>query len=152
MNIYPATLPDLLYMSMHMRELDKIGILAQLPTNDLEAWVFERWKSDGPKFTLYDEQNLPVACAGVVIYRAGLGTAWFVARDDFSRFRFSVFRKAKEVLNKCLTEKLVHRLQAECLDCKIAKEFLIKLGFEYEGRLRKIGRNKEDFCLYARTE
>lgn len=153
MKIYPTTLTDLFYMSIHMRQSDKVAIIAQSDNDvNLERWVFERWLTTGPKFTGYDEKNMPVACGGIIIHRPGLGTAWFVARDDFKKYRKSIYAKVKSVVDTALAQKLVHRVQAQCVDCESAKEFLIKLGMEPEGKLRKIGRNGEDFFMYARVQ
>jgi RimJ/RimL family protein N-acetyltransferase len=95
-----------------------------------EAWRKER---EGPAFTAWHDDK-PIACAGVMILRPGVGYAWTVLGHDFHKHRIYCTRTIRNALRDIIKGCNLHRVEANVLEDQHAYRKWIELfGFEPEG-------------------
>jgi len=90
------------------------------------------------------------AVGGITQHTPYLGESWTLIGNNLlnstGRVKVKLFRRIKQSLDKCLC----HRIQATTdANFKEGNDFLIKLGFQYEGTLRGYGPDKGDHCMYG---
>ena len=104
----------------------------------------------GPAFTLTVDSE-PIGCAGIEIYWPGFGEAWGLFGIYVYQYPIAIFKAVKKGLADIMNQKNLSRVQAVAMkDFKAAAKFLERLGFEYEGEMRKYGPGGETFLRYAR--
>jgi hypothetical protein len=103
-------------------------------------------------YTLSTEHEHVLGCAGLRLIWDGVWEGWFqgAAPHIAHRYRFMVVRFVKRYLNRMLNE--CHRIQAVvCSDDMVARRFVLFLGFEREGVLRKYGPDGRDYIMYSKV-
>lgn len=109
-------------------------------------------RNTGPAYTLMTDSGQVVGCAGVNTYWPGVGEAWAILSDLIHKYPLSFHRTVVKMLNQIQTDYKLNRIQATCLQgFNRAEKWLIALGFEYEGTMRKYGPGGEDHYRYARV-
>jgi hypothetical protein len=123
-----------------------------------EGWVkaceipdmLARYKDSFAYSVIVDQ--VPIACAGVIIEQWNIGNAWALLSTRFKDYKLAVYRAMKYGLDSCILENKLQRVQ--CLvdpNHQAAIEFIECFGFECECRMRKSGPDGTDFLLYARV-
>lgn len=104
-----------------------------------EAWVV----------SLGDE---PVAAGGLVPVpgRAAHALSWCVGSARKREAGPLIFKIAARV-HETWQKDGVRRFQCTCLDSGDPSDWLMRLGYQREGRLRQVGRGGEDFLLWGRV-
>ena len=102
----------------------------------------------GPAVTVVDPDDTIVFCCGIHDMWPGVGEIWAVFSPLALKYP-DTWAMAKKLL-EIYSEKYV-RLQAalDPVDCEAAIRFDERLGFEYEGLLRRYGPHGEDRQMYA---
>jgi len=110
-----------------------LAIVPREPFDDQtidDAWRKER---EGPAFTVIVNDK-PIACAGVMLVRPGVGYAWTVFSHDFLNYRLYVTRSLRRALRDIVKGCALHRVEAQTLeDNYVNRKWLEHLGFEVEG-------------------
>ena len=114
----------------------------------VDLW-FENWKGKLRAVTLLSD-NEPIACLGISFQEWGKAEAWALLSNSFKDYKLSIYKMAKAGLGMISTE--YHRIQAT-VDPGYPEtiRWIEALGFEYEGRLRKYGPDKQDYLMYSRV-
>ena len=102
----------------------------------------------GPGFTLLYKGTI-VGCAGVTVLWKGVGEGWFRGSPLIYEHRSKVILASIEGF-KMIRESGFHRIQSIIVaDHHAAVRYAEKLGFEFEGVMRKYGPDKSDCLRYA---
>lgn len=140
------------YEPEHARTIIKMNERSQ------EAWIkkgdIDKWclacKTGGPAYTLIVE-DVPVVCAGVILNEWGRAEAWSLLSNAFYKHKIKAYRAIKAGLDSIVIENKLTRIQATVdSNSPEAIDFIECLGFEYEGRLRQYGPNREDYLMFSR--
>ena len=109
-----------------MEEVAALGL-------DMEFWAMSRAQAKGLNFTILDENEMPVACFGLLDDGPpGVVTAWGV-RDP--RAPALGLKLGKRVFREMLRTGGYRRVQAQARELNAPAVRLIEwLGFKYEGR------------------
>lgn len=90
-----------------------------------------------------------VACAGIHIQRPGIGESWVtICQRNHGP---SILKLIREMLGKGIRDNNLLRVQAIIFDRPEFIRFEKFFGFEYEGRLRKIGPDGVDMLMFSRV-
>lgn len=101
-------------------------------------------------FSAYDGEKI-IGCGGVKLLCDGIGEGWAIPT-------IHVLKHKREIIQLCLaglqiileTNPELRRIQAVILAGFDAGDRLAEiLGFQYEGLLRKYGKNGEDYKMFA---
>jgi hypothetical protein len=103
----------------------------------------------GLPFTFLIEGEVK-ACFGVIELWKGTGEFWFVPQPDMESWKWSAHKIIKYYLDKAYTVMELARGQATAdADSEKDQEWLMRLGFQAEGRLRAYILGK-DHIMYSR--
>ncbi|MDQ0392195.1 hypothetical protein [Labrys monachus] len=149
--ILPATLRDMTYVAVNMREADRREIRAVFPGTDTAIGIALFEASPGLAWTAWTGGS-PVCAFGISRLFPGLGSGWaygtramaaamkpvtrFCLRDVAPRLRRDGFRRIE------VRSAIGHDLSHRWLEC---------LGFRQEGIARDYGADGLDFMTYAAT-
>lgn len=87
----------------------------------------------GPAFT-FTVDDVPLACAGVVILWPGVGSAWTIMSREMLDHPLWITRTVKRMLYQIIQQHDLHRVEAVALVDSIANQrWLEALGFVREG-------------------
>lgn len=93
-----------------------------------DAWR----KEQSPSYTVYTDK--PIACAGVILLRPGVGYAWAVFGYDIPTYRVWITRNVRRILRDIIKGCQLHRVEAQVLEEQHAhRKWLEHMGFEPEG-------------------
>ena len=121
-----------------------------LKDSDIERWSLA-YKEGGPAYTLIVE-DVPVACAGIILQEWNKAEAWALLSFLFYRHKIKAYRAIKAGLEAFIAEKKLQRVQAVVVsEDQPGIDFIECLGFECEGELKNFGPQHESFYMYART-
>lgn len=94
-----------------------------------------------------------VGIAGIKPLTPGRGHAWALLSDEVKQHPHFLHRVVKRMLPKLIQAGNFHRVELMVLDgFKPGCAWAARLGFEFEGIMRKFDPNKNDFHLYAMTK
>lgn len=146
--IRKLTLDDALFVSRHMREVDRLEVMATRWNDAAEQFAMDVYTCGGPAYTV-TRLGRPVVVLGCTFTQPGVGTAWMVGTEDMPRVAIEATRFARKALASLLANN-VHRIHAFSAGFHVeAHAWLRVLGFEIESRLERWGRNGEDFFMFA---
>ena len=107
---------------------------------------------DGWSFTLMRKKK-PVLIAGLLPMLPGTAMAWLVASDLIRRYPVAAAASCRAGLARLRLEHKLHRVQVFIYPgFPTAIRFAEWLGFQYEGTMKKVSADKQDYYLYALTE
>lgn len=93
-----------------------------------------------------------IAIIGMVPVWFGVGEIWLLTTDEVSRNRAFFHRATIRMMREARIVYNLHRLQATVHDGnELAKNWIERLGFEFEGRHKQYGPDKSDHLRYAKT-
>ena len=109
------------------------------------------WKDGGPGYTLLIDEKV-VGCGGVVLTQWQCGEAWTLFSTLFFKHYRTAYKAIKKNLENIIEDENLRRVQSLIHpEHEEAKRFIIHLGFQCEGLLRKYGPNGEDLFMYSRV-
>jgi len=106
--------------------------------------------TNGPARSLYYHSKL-LYCCGIILMYPGVGSAWIVCDKAIKGFGRECLYYTGKLLDEHIKQHKLHRVQAEIkssVDC--FHKFILRLGFEEEGTMRKYGPDESDYILYSR--
>jgi hypothetical protein len=110
------------------------------------------YTKNGLGYTLMVDDRI-IAAAGVVRLLPGSGEAWALVTPLIHRYPIAFFRAVRESLESIILELKLHRVQSTVkVNDKRSVKFLIKLGFEIEGLLRKYSPDGLDHFIMGRVK
>lgn len=115
--------------------------------------LYEAYALNGPAYTIFSGEGVPLACGGVCILRRGVGEIWMLPSKGIADHPVSAYRVGKYVIDKAFGPLALHRIQATvCIDDIPGRNYIEQFSFCFEGRLRKYGADEGDYLLYARVK
>lgn len=127
---------------------------------DQEAWVeppivdnwCKQWEGKLWAYTVLVDGE-PVACGGLALMEWQKAEAWAVFSSDFKKHILFIYKIIKLGLKASFHELNLRRIQTT-IDPQYPENitWIEKLGFEYEGRLRKYGNAGQDMLIYSRLQ
>lgn len=150
MKLVKPNLLDVLVVCRNLREADRREIYATRWTEDVDALaidVMQTWVGPISAVTLYE--NRPVAVWGIRESWPSVWSAWLIATDEFPKIGLGMTKVAKRRILPHLVELGAKRVEARSIDGhESAHQWLKALGCVQEARLRRYGRNGEDFLVF----
>ncbi len=149
------TLDDAILVARDMREHDRACIQALMPGVQDEQFAVNRWQTDGPAWTLLNDQFEPVAIGGISFQSEWCGVFWFVARPCIQRKQWEKAIRTLDTVLSCVQDpnnpNFKRRLEAYTLGGWDAAERFAASRFDFEGTKRGAGSRGEDILLWARV-
>lgn len=147
-NLTAELRPAVLYIAENMREWDRREIYAT------------RWDTDpgslanaamaGGAFAWVAGLERPIAALGAVPCWPGVWSVWMFATNEFDKIGLSLTKHVKRRMMPALRATGGHRAECRSLeDYQVANAWLEHLGATVEAKLKRYGRNGEDFRLYV---
>lgn len=107
---------------------------------------------NGLAYTLIADDRI-IASGGVVRLLPGSGEYWSLVTPWIHRYPIAFFKAAKERLESMILDLRLHRVQSTVrTDDKRAVKFLLSLGFDIEGLLRKYSPDGLDHYIMGRVK
>ena len=108
-----------------------------------------QWETAGPAFTLLIDGKVE-ACGGIIMIDETFGECWvfipFVNRGTV------VYRNILRKFEELIEDHKFRRLQSLVVEgFENAEKLIDRLGFVYEGTMKKFGANGENMKLYAKV-
>jgi hypothetical protein len=111
--------------------------------------AYDGFSVSGPCFTLMNGK--PIFAGGIVINWPGCGHAWMLPSIHVKDHPVSVYKYTEMMIEKYMEENNLHRVQADVqANDKKANNFVVQLGFQFEGLMRAFWTDKSDYFRYAR--
>lgn len=131
-----------LYNNSHFKAMDKQAqfILA----NSLRHYTGNAW-------TLEHEGEI-IGSAGFIQPYPGVANGWAVTSELIYKYPLATHKAMVKMLGTLEKKHGLRRIQAECLKgFGKAVKWLMHLGFEFEGEMKRAGPNGETMLRFART-
>ncbi len=149
--IEPLTIDQALFVARRMRDVDFAEVMATRWDDDPDRFAIEAFRLPGVAWTAMTAAGEPVAIGGVALHTPGVGTAWLVGTDAFPRMALSVTRHVRQVIDRLLAGEL-NRIHAWSAAFHVeAHRWMERVGMRREATLRALGKDGEDFFMYAIT-
>lgn len=149
MNLRKLNLLDVAYVCNRLREADAREIFATRRTDDPDALAVEIIRYWGPMGWVAYNSARPVALVGATETWPGVWSAWMMATDEFPDVALGLTKFVKRRMIPGLVELGAFRCEARSIDGHTeAQRWLQVLGAVQEARLRRYGRNGEDFLVF----
>lgn len=150
MTLGPLQLGPIVYVVQNMRAADREEIFATRHGDCLDTLasdVFQHWGSVG---WVAWHDHLPVAAFGATSLWPGSWMAWLFATDNFGQVGFEVTRHIRRVMIPSLVDRGASRCEARSIISHTEAHRWLRssLGATEEARLRRYGRNGEDFLVF----
>ncbi|MGJ4857059.1 hypothetical protein ACN6KF_003043 [Labrys sp. La1] len=150
-SIKPATLRDMTWIAVHMREQDRREIRAVIDESDTAIGAMLYGSSQGLAWCAWINDT-PVCAFGVTRLFHGLGSAWAYGSKSMVRTIPAVTRFAMRTMKPMLVAEGFRRIEVRtAIDHDISHRWLERLGFTLEGTARDYGAGGLDFLTYAAT-
>lgn len=146
------TLLQLLYLTQRITAGERAEFEAlAFGSYDAEEHASRMWRKRGPAHVFLDDAGLPYYAAGFEIGSPGVATAWSVSTDACASHVLEMTRVSRRVIGALLKDN-VHRIQMSCLASRVtARRWYEALGADHEATFDHLGRNGENFVMYAVT-
>ena len=141
---------DIAHIVRNLRERDRAEIFGLRWDDDEAALTDVIFAVAGPMWRVWHYQGEPVAMNGVVPERPGVVMAGAFGTDKFRYVARSIIRWGRDWCIPRLQAAGYHRGYAYAMAGNAdGRRFIELLGGVKEAYLRKYGRNREDYILYA---
>lgn len=134
----------------HLKETYARGrmYLKSTPFHD-SVDIAKKYVAYGPSVSLFLEDTL-VACIGIVLSSTGVGAAWARVTDEVEKCPLQFTRYVHRFIENAAEEFHLRRIEV-LVDKKFYKSinWLLFLGFEREGLLRKVNPDGSDSYIMA---
>lgn len=138
-----------------LRERDRREVLACVPLAMTDqqglAWWLDHILAGGVSWAAMVD-DVPVAMGGLreIDGRPDIASSWCVGTDRKLEAGVAIYLHAARS-HQAWEARGIRRFQCSCLDTpEESSMWLVRLGYEREGRLRALGRNGEDFIIWGR--
>ncbi|WP_448953062.1 hypothetical protein [Labrys neptuniae] len=149
--IRPATLRDMTWVAVHMREQDRREIKAVIDESDTAIGAMLFAASPGLAWCAWLGDS-PVAAFGVSRLFHGLGSGWAYMSPRGLRTVPAITRFALRTVKPLLIAEGFRRIEVRtAIDHDLSHRWLERLGFDLEGTARDYGAGGLDFLAYAAT-
>ncbi len=149
--IHPATLRDMTYIAVNMREADRREIHAVFPGTDTAIGSALHEASPGLAWTAW-HGGRPVCAFGIARLFPGLGSGWAYGTRAMPSTMKPVTRFClRKAAPKLLREGFRRVEVRSAIDHDLSHRWLEHLGFQREGIARDYGSEGLDFVTYAAT-
>lgn len=140
-------LADALHVAAHMRQSDADCLQAATTIDSAEAFALNRWQTDGPAWTLADDQ--PIAMGGISMMVPWIGVAWMASTDRMTTASWKkLVRHSRTVFRNAA--KTIPRIEAYVISTwPEAMKYAQRCGFVLEGVRHRAGRNGEDILTFV---
>ncbi len=146
------TLQDALIVVADMRPEDRACVRAMCGCEPGEWLAVDRWKTDGPAWTV-DQDGRPWAIGGMVFINDWTGLLWMMARPGMRAQTWrKVIRLARMVMTVLEPSHPLHRHRVEALvldGWTGAQALADRLGLVLEGTRQAMGSNRESVQMRA---
>ena len=116
-----------------------------------ETTYGKRLEIAGPSFSAFDADEQLVGCGGIGIYWSGVGEAWLILSCLVRDHSLSLHRICSRWLVSIVKTEHLHRVQAVVpVGHKRARQWILRLGFQYEGLMPEYGPDHAWFERYGR--
>lgn len=151
MHLVKLTLLDALYVCNYLRASDLREAKATSHCGDAEQLAMTMIQHYGPySHAVLGEDGTPIAVIGATEQWPGVWTCWMLATDRFNEIGKELTRWVKRAMIPHLVEQGAHRIDAYSIDGHdTAHRWLRFCGAVQEARLRRYGRNGEDFLVFS---
>jgi len=143
---------DVLFVCRNLRDEDRREIFATRSNDDPDALAIEvmtRWGGFG--HVILTDAGKPAALLGATEHWPGRASAWCFGTGDFDEVAPGMTRFIKRHMIQGLHDIGIERCDAWSIEGhSTAHAWLRHLGFVEEARLRRYGRNGEDFLVFRR--
>jgi hypothetical protein len=151
----------------HTRDLDFYIIVLQLRENEIEQYAafndIEEWNPEvvargfiagpGIRFTLADEDDLPLVIGGFKEVSSGVWQSWMCGTDEAWKSHWREATKAARWLRDSLFKSGARRVFDTCLmkRTEAIRWITRSMGMSLEGVMKQLGKNGEDVGIFALT-
>lgn len=147
--IVQATWPDVLAVSLAMREDDRREVMATRWGDDPHDFAADCMRTPGPKLAALVD-GIPVAIGGVATHHPGVGQAWMVGTSDIGRAGIEIAHACRKSIAALFAEGGLHRIQAHSAAFHTrAHRWLKSIGLREESRLPGYGKGGEEFIVFS---
>jgi len=152
--IEPATLNDIIHVSVHMRADDLAEVMATRWDTSPFSFAVDHARLNGSRFVARAKDGEPAAVGGVAIHRPGVGQAWLIGTPRIGECRREIARWVPGFFRSVMGgDQPLHRLQAFSSETHaMAHRWLKSMGFNEESRMPKYGKNGETFVTFSIVE
>lgn len=149
MNLRKLNLLDVAYVCRNLRAADQREIFATRRADDPDALAVEIIRYWGPVGWVAADGPRPVALIGATETWPGVWSAWMMATEEFPVVALGLTKWVKRAMMPGLVDLGAVRCEARSIDGHDhAHRWLRMLGAVQEARLRRYGRNGEDFLVF----
>jgi hypothetical protein len=151
-NVVETSLPDLVVLCRNLRPDDReqlAALFGDVSDDSLAAMIMLK---SGPKFTVLNEQGMPVCAGGYEPVADGVMQSWMIGNDEGWTLHWRTLTKAARWMMDTLLEGGVRRLQTMALASRSAacRWYTGSLKMQPEGVMRGFGRGGEDVAIFSR--
>lgn len=148
MRLTSPSLAAAAYVCGRLRDGDREEAFALRWDDDADALAMDTLRWGKLSWAVYDDA-LPVALLGATQLHPNVWSAWMLATDQWPRVALGVTKFIKRRMIPHLMESGATRCEARSIDGHTkAHRWLEALGAVQEARLRRYGRNGEDFLVF----
>lgn len=145
-----ASLTEVLHVAHNMREWDRKEIFACMFDDSVDTLAMSVVSS---QYSFVLGNTEPIAVMWSACIRPGVWSIGMFATEKIGEIGLGLNRFAKRVFIRGLVESGAHRAEAKTMDGHYdAKNWMVKLGAEYEATHPFFGRNGEKFHTFAWTK
>lgn len=151
MRLVKLGLLDALYICRNLRAADAREAWATRDDEDTDRLAMEIAQHWGPgSYCARATDGTPVALIGYTERWPGVWCCWMLATDRFPEVGKGLTRWVKRSMLPSLIERGAHRIEAYSIDGHdTAHRWLRFCGAVEEARLRRYGRNGEDYLVFS---
>jgi hypothetical protein len=150
--VLPATYIDACTVAADMREQDRKEIDAVIPLKDTGALCERLLGQSGDMAFVGYLNGSPVAAMGVAMLLPHMGSGWAFGTDRMKRAVPALTRLCLDYITPTLRSRGCHRVEVRsAVEHDLSHRWLEGMGYRLEGIARAYGRDKQDFCTYAKT-
>jgi len=116
------------------------------------AEAAQYYESAGISFTALTPDGKIIACAGVIPFWVGVGSAWFGHSGLAIDYKLTGIKFIKSTLDEIMQNTGLWRVQAFVnADSEPDQKFSKLLGFTCESRMKKMRADKGDYLMYVKV-
>lgn len=149
--IGPANIRDVSYIAGNLRDNDKIEVLCQLPDGISQQTIGYICTRPGTSFIAYlDGKPVMVFGFDPITLAGNALNAWAFGTKDSRKVIHSITLWVRDNLLREWIRDGITRIEARSIDSHAdAHRWLMATGAVKEGRMKDLGRNGENFLLFA---
>lgn len=149
MKLVKLNLPDVLYVCHRLRAADRREVFALRFDDDPNLLAMEIVRSWGPLAWTAHHEHTPAAVFGATEMWPNVWSCWMMATDEYPKIALGMTKFVRRRIIPHLMESGATRCEARSIDGHTqAHRWIEGLGAVQEARLRRYGRNGEDFLVF----